>query len=112
MAGLVIIISPASDATLTTDNVAEVIELVNDWDSLQEDTLFIDEDMIVPSDRLSVIENKFSTKRDIVYEYASYYVHCHPRVSWTHLASCLYYYGEFTVVKKLKPYLPLRGKQL
>ena len=97
--------SPASDATLTTDNVAEVIELVNNWDSLTAS-------VIIPRDWFNAIDEKCSTKRETANECASYYVQCHPQPSWTHFASCLYYYGEFAAVDKLKPHLPLRGKHL
>ena len=91
-----------SDPTLTTDNVVQVIELVNDWDSLSND--------IVTSSLLSDIQMNFYTKSKISTECASYYVHCHPESSWTHLASHLYSNGEFAAVEKLKPFLPLRGK--
>ena len=97
---------------MTTDKVAEVLELVNDWDSLRPSSCIDLEQEIIPRDRLSAIEKKHSTKREIASECASYYVQCHPWPSWTHLASCLYYYGEFTAVEKLKPHLPLRGKHL
>ena len=91
-----------SDPTLTTDNVAQVMELVNDWDSLLSG--------VIPSDRLRAIQEKFSTKREISTEFASYYVHCKPKSSWTHLASRLYRKEAFAAVEKLKPFLPLRGK--
>ena len=97
-----------SDPTLTTDNVAQVIELVNNWDSFSSGLI----PTITPSSRLRAIRQKFSTvtKREMSTECASYYVHCHPESSWTHLASRLYYRGEFAAVEKLKPFLPLRGK--
>ena len=95
-----------SDPTLTTDNVAQVIELVNDWDSLLTGLVPV----IIPSSRLRAIQQNFSTKSEISTECASYYVHCHPESSWTHLASRLYSEGEFAAVEKLKPFLPLRGK--
>ena len=91
-----------SDPTLTTDSVAESMELVNDWNSLD----------IVPPGQLREIQQRCSTKREIANEYASYYVHYHPRSSWTHLASHLYREGEFAAVEKLKPFLPLRGKDI
>ena len=96
-----------SDPTLTTDSVADVIELVNDWDSL--DSIFYNE-KIVPADRLSEIQQRCSTKREIAIECASYFVHCCPQPSWTNLASHLHWKGEFAAVEKLKPFLPLRGK--
>ena len=97
-----------SDPTLTTNNVAEVIELVNDWDSLS----YGYSPVIIPYSRLNAILEKCSTKREVSTECASYYVHCHPESSWTHLASNLYYSskGEFAAVEKSKPFLPLRGK--
>ena len=91
-----------SDPTLTTDNVAQVMELVNDWDSLLNS--------VIPSYRLRAIQQKYSTKSEISTECASHYVHCHPGSSWTHLARGLYFKGEFAAVEKLKPFLPLRGK--
>ena len=48
--------------------------------------------------------------KEVSTECASYYVHCNPESSWTHLASRLYYNGEIAAVEKLKPFLPLRGK--
>ena len=96
-----------SDPTLTTDSVAEVMELMNKWDSL--DTNFIDKTVVPPS-RLTEIQERCSTKREIANECASYYVHCHPQSSWTNLATHLYREGEFAAVEKLKPFLPLRGK--
>ena len=96
-----------SDTTLTTNNVSEVMELVSNWGPLQYATYT--EPEIIPSDRFSAIEEKCSTKRETASECASYYVQCHPLASWTHLADRLYLYGEFTAVKRLKPYLPLRG---
>ena len=95
-----------SDPTLTTDNVVQVMELVNDWNSLSIGILPI----IVPLARVNAIQRKSSTKREISTECASHYVHCHPESSWTHLASCLYPRGEFAAVEKLKPSLPFRGK--
>ena len=97
-----------SDPTLTTYNVAEVMKLLNDWNSLEIDiyTDFI----IIPFSRLEEIQRKCSTKKEIAKKCASYYVHCHPHTSWTHLASHLYSQGEFAAVEKLKPFLPLRGE--
>jgi hypothetical protein len=96
-----------SDPTLTTDSVAEVMELMNNWDSLDSDYYT---KTVVPGSRLTEIQQRSSTKREIANECASYYVHCHPQPSWTHLASRLYSKGEFAAVEKLKPFLPLRGK--
>ena len=91
-----------SDPTLTTDSVAQVLELVNDWNSLSDD--------VILSSQLSTIQQKYTTKKEISTECASHYVHSNPMCSWTGLASCLYYKGEFTAVEKVKPFLPLRGK--
>ena len=96
-----------SDPTLTTDSVAEVMELVNDWDSLDSISYV---KTVVPGSRLAEIQQRCSTKREIANERASYYVHCHPQPSWTNLATQLYREGEFAAVEKLKPFLPLRGK--
>ena len=95
-----------SDPTLTTDNVAQVMELVNKWESLSDPIYPI----IVPPFRLSAIQKNYSTKSEISTECASYYVHCYPEPSWTYLATRLYNTGEFAAVEKLKPFLPLRGK--
>ena len=89
-----------------TDNVTEVMELLNDWNSLANGSLPI----IVPLNQLKGIQQKCSTKKEKANECASYYVHCHAQPSWTHLASHLYYKEEFAAVEKLKPFLPLRGK--
>ena len=96
-----------SDPTLTTDSVADVMELMNKWDSLISDYYIR---TIVPHSRLTEIQQRCSTKREIANECASYYVHCHPQPSWTHLATQLYREGEFAAVEKLKSFLPLRGK--
>ena len=96
-----------SDPTLTTDSVAEVMELMNKWDSLYSD--YYDK-IVVPDSRLREIQQRCSTKREIAIKYASYYVHYHPQPTWTHLATHLYSEGEFAAVEKLKPFLPLRGK--
>ena len=96
-----------SDPTLTTDSVAEVMELVNYWDSLNPSYI---PNIVVLVNRLREIQQRCSTKRDIAHECASYYIHCHPRPSWTHLTILLYRQGEFAAVEKLKPFLPLRGK--
>ena len=95
-----------SDPTLTTDSVAEVMELTNDWDSLN--SIYYNK-TVVPHRQLTEIQQRCSTKREIANECASYYVHCHPQPSWTHLARSLYSEGEFAAVEKLKPFLPLRG---
>ena len=95
-----------SDPTLTTDNVTQVMELMNKWESLSDHIFPI----IVPSSRLSAIQTNYSTKREISTECASYYVHCYPEPSWTNLATCLYRKEEFAAVEKLKLFLPLRGK--
>ena len=100
----------ASDATMTTDNVAEVMDLVNNWRSLYRGTFT--EPGIVPSSQFSAIAEKCSTKRETANECASYYVQCHPLASSIHLANHLYYNGEFAAEEKLKPLLPLRGKHL
>ena len=102
-----------SDLTLTTDSVAEVMELVDDWNSLLYNYNFVEYDRsnkgVIHNDRLREIQQRCSTEREIANECASYYVHYHPQASWTHLASCLYRKGEFVAVEKLKPFLPLRG---
>ena len=98
-----------SDPTLMTDSVAESMELMNDWNSLKNTVDFFDVRDVIPDSRLREIQQRCSTKRDIAHECASYYVHCHPQPSWTHLASHLYSEGEFAAVEKLKPFLPLRG---
>ena len=95
-----------SDPTLTTDNVTQVIQLVNDWDSLSTGVINI----IIPYSRLRAIRKKYSTKSEISTECAFHYVNCHPESSWTRLAIRLYYKEEFAAMEKLKPFLPLRGK--
>ena len=90
-----------SDPTLTTDNVAEVMELLNNWNSLEY--------IIVPTSQLEEIQRKCSTKKDIANKCTSYYVQCHPQRSWTHLAERLHKKEEFAALEKLKPFLPLRG---
>ena len=102
------------DPTLTTDSVAEVMELVNKWISLEysiyNNNPIVDYNGMIPDSRLTEIQRRCSTKKEIANECASYYVHYHPQSSWTHLASHLYREGEFAAVEKLKPFLPLRGK--
>ena len=93
-----------SDPTLTTVSVAEVMELLNKWQSLHAG--------VVPASRLWEIQQRCSTKREVATECASYYVHCHPQPSWTHLTRKLYRAGEVAAVEKLKPFLPLRGKYI
>ena len=97
-----------SDPTLTTDNVAQVMELVNEWRSLSYGVFRTE--VIIPSSQMSDIQQKSSTKSEISTECAFHYVHCHPEPSWTHLARHLYDRGEIAAVEKLKPFLPLRGK--
>ena len=97
-----------SDPTLTTDNVAQVIELLNDLDSLSSTILL--SLFLIPRSRLNIIKRKYSTKEKISNECASYYVHCSVHPSWMELAFCLYKCGEFSAVKQLKPFLPVRGK--
>ena len=92
-----------SDHTLMTDNVAQVMAVVNDWDSLGSG-------FIIPPSRLDAIQWRCSSKEEIATEWASYYAHCLPECSWTHLAGRLYKEGEFAAVEKVKPFLPLRGK--
>ena len=99
-----------SDPTLTTESIAEVMELVNNWGSLDSSNGYDDTNTLVPSARHVEIQRRCSTEREAATECASYYVHCHPRPSWTHLANNLYTGGEFAAVEKLKPFLPLRGK--
>ena len=96
-----------SDPTLMTDSIAEAMELINDWKSLNSSYYTKN---IVPVSRFREIQQKYSTKKEIANECASYYVHCHPQPSWTHLAIQLYSEGEFAAIEKLKPFLPLRGK--
>ena len=99
-----------SDPTLTTNSVAEVMELMNNWGSLEYSIYIVDCNGVIPSRRLTEIQRRCSTKREIAIEYASYYVHCYPQPSWTHLARSLYREEKFVAVEKLKPFLPLRGK--
>ena len=99
-----------SDPTLTTDSVAVVMELVNDWNSLEYNIYTVGSKGVLPANQLKEIQQKCSTKREITSECASYYVHCHPQPSWMYLASRLYRWGEFAAVEKSKPFLPLRGK--
>ena len=96
------------DPTLTTDCVAEVLELMNDWKSLHSSKYYAKK--VVPANQLREIQQRCFTNREITNECASYYVHYHPQCSWTHLARSLYSRGEFAAVEKLKPFLPLRGK--
>ena len=99
-----------SDPTLTTDSVAQVMELVNDWESLEYSQYIVDCNRVIPPSRLTEIQQRCSTKREIANECASYCVHCYPQPSWTHLARHLYREEEIAAVEKLKPFLPLRGK--
>ena len=99
-----------SDPTLMTASVAEVMELVNNWDSLQYSIYIPGHKGVIPVNRFTGIQLRCSTVREIANECASYYVHYHPLSSWTHLATQLYRQGEFAAVEKLKPFLPLRGK--
>ena len=92
-----------SDHTLTTDDVAQVMTLMNDLDSLWQRT------DLIPPHWLEAIQQKCSTK-EVAAECASHYVHVHPAASWTHLSSHLYRAEEFAAVEKLKPFLPLRGE--
>ena len=103
---LIIAILSISDPTLMTDSVAEVMELISNWDSL--DSPYYNK-IVVPGSQLTGIQRRCSTKREIANECASYYVHCHSLSSWMHLAGCLYRRGELAAVEKLKPFLPLRG---
>ena len=91
-----------------TANVAKAMQLINNWRSLISITIF--GGYVISSWRLAVIQSKCCTKRETASECASYYVHCHPQPSWTHLATQLYIRGEFAAVEELKPFLPLRGK--
>ena len=88
-----------------TANVAEAMQLINNWTSLTSIGEYV-----IPLWRLTVIQSKCFTKRETANECASYYVHCYPQPSWTHLARQLYRQGEFAAVEELKPFLPLRGK--
>ena len=101
------LLSPISDATLTTGDAAEVMELINDWGSLQRGTFI--EPGIIPSSRFRAIRDIYSTKSETANECASYYIHCHPLASWIHLVNHLYHWEETAAVEKLKPFLPLRG---
>ena len=105
---MLIVILSISDPTLKTDSVAEIIELMNEWNSLYSRYGYVK--TVVSRSQLTEIQRRCSTKRKIANECASYYVHCHPQPSWTHLANQLYREGEFAAVEKLKPFLPLRGK--
>ena len=89
-----------SDPTLTTDNVAEVMELLKDWNSLKSPGPALLAAGIVPDNRLREIQRRCSTKREIANECASYYVQCHPQSSWTHLATHLFSDGDFAAVEK------------
>ena len=93
-----------SDPTLTTDNVAPVIELLNDFNSLSFGMV------LIPHSQWNTIQSKYLTKREISNECASYYVHCRLQPSWMELARILYRVGEFSAVKQLKPFLLVRGK--
>ena len=70
-----------SDSTLTIDSVAEVMELVNDWNSLDTSVDYGTTNILVPCDRFEEIQKRCSTKREVANECASYYVHCHPQPS-------------------------------
>ena len=98
-----------SDHTLTTDNVAKVMAVVNDLESLAK-VSFVTRDSIIPSPQLQAIQRKFTTKREVATECAYCFSHCHPLASWTLLATHLYKFEEFAAVEKVKPFLPLRGK--
>ena len=105
-------ISPVylSDPTMTTESVTESMKLINDWKSLYSHSIT---KTVVPTKQLIIeIQQRCSTKREIANECGSYYLHCHPQPSWTHLASHLYNKGELAAVKKLKPFLPLRGNYI
>ena len=93
---------------MMTNSVAEVIELVNDWKSLYPTSY--SKNVVVPASHLREIQLGCSTRREVANGCASYYIHCHPQPSWTHLAIQLYRQGEFAAVEKSKPFLPLRGK--
>ena len=96
------------DPTLTTDSVAEVMEFMKDWDSLDSRYSYVK--TVVPHSRLTEIQRRCSTKRQIANECAAYYIHCYPQPSWTHFACQLFSEEESAALEKLKPFLPLRGK--
>ena len=87
-----------SDPILTTKQVVQV----NDLESLQP--------RLIPHSRFNAIQSKYSTKEEISNQCASYYVNCSVQPSWMELAGSLYRHGEFSAVKQLKPFLPVRGK--
>ena len=109
LTGLLCCFVNLSDPTMTTDSVAESMVLINNWQSLHSNNIAR---TVVPHSRFAEIQKRCSTKREIANECASYYIHCHPQPSWTHLATSLYREGEFAAVEKLKPLLPLRGKNI
>ena len=98
-----------SDHMLTTDNVAEVMAVVNDLKSLTEFST-VTGNAIIPQPQFQAIKRKFTTKREVATECACYFIHCHPLASWTFLATHLYELEEFVAMEKVKPFLPLRGK--
>lgn len=104
------LVPPITDPTLTIDAVAEVMELMNDLESLQISKFT--ESAIIPLSQFEAIASKCSTKSETANACASYYVQCHPRASWTHLVRHMYHLEEFATVEKVKPLLPLRGKHL
>ena len=99
-----------SDPSLTTVSAAEVMELVNEWNSF--DPFITYSGIIVQTNQLREIQQRCSTTKEMAKECASYYIRYHPQPSWTHLAESLYKQGEFAAVEKLKPFLPLRGKYM
>ena len=93
------------DPTLTTENVARVMENV----AVEKRKEVWDVSVIVPEPQLEEIYQKYSTEEQRMHACADIYVSCSPQPSWTDLCKGLYGMGEVTAARKAKTFIPQTG---
>ena len=87
------------DPTMTVDNVAEVLNMI------EGDKWKLTCALGIPKPQLEEIQRRYFIDTEMIHASANYYVNYHPDASWKLLTGELYYKGEFSAAMKSKSYM-------
>ena len=98
---------PADDPTLTTENVASVMEKVTVTERTDVWKLVLGG---AAKSYVESVHRNNLTKEERTFVCSDRYIHHFPESSWENLTSVLYGKDEMTAVDLARPFLPPRGK--
>lgn len=94
-----------ADATLTVENVVEVIGEVGDWEVLSRRKNRDRRVLGIPDSKLQEIKLQSSSEKDKRKSVGVYWVKTDPCASWSKLARVLYQNGEERALALMKQYI-------